>query len=171
MSMNFRMMIVGSALGLMAFSAHAAPPANASAGDGARPGDDAMTCQEIAAELQPYMQQIMPTIQALGASDAQLMQQSRALGEQHRMEAQALAPMATAGALDPTGATKRAYALAVMAQQAKQHAESEALANSPQSKQNKALGDQMAAQGKELQSNARLQRLMQLGQERHCDRR
>jgi hypothetical protein len=168
MSTNLRMTMAGFALGLITVPAYAA----ALQGDGgARPGDETMTCQEIAAGLQPYMQQIVPTIQALGASDAQLMQQSKALGERHKAEDMALAPVATAGALDPTGAAKRAYQLALMAQMAKQNAEKEALANSPQAKENKALGEQMAAQGKELQSNARLQRLMQLGQEKHCDKR
>ena len=45
------------------------------------------------------------------------------------------------------------------------------LANSPLAKQGKAQGDQMAAQAKELQANARLQRLMQLAQDKHCDKR
>ena len=40
--------------------------------DGAKPGDAAMTCEQIAAELAPYAQQIMPNLQALGASQQQL---------------------------------------------------------------------------------------------------
>jgi hypothetical protein len=58
-----------------------------------------------------------------------------------------------------------------MAQMAKEKAENEALANSPLAKQNKAQSDQLAAQGREMQSNARLQRLMELGQAKHCDKR
>jgi hypothetical protein len=136
-----------------------------------QPGDAALSCEEIATELAPYAQQIVPSIQAFGASGAQLMQQSRRLGEQQKAEAEALLPLALAGAVDTTGASKRAYQAALMAQQAKQKAESDALANSPLAKQNKAQGEQMATQATALQSNARLQRLMQLAQEKRCDKR
>ena len=47
----------------------------------------------------------------------------------------------------------------------------EAFANSPLAKQARAQSDQLAAQGQQMQSNARLQRLMQLGQAKHCDKR
>jgi hypothetical protein len=58
-----------------------------------------------------------------------------------------------------------------MAQMAKERGENEALANSPLAKQNKTQADQLAAQGQQMQSNARLQRLMQLGHEKRCDKR
>jgi hypothetical protein len=145
--------------------------AHARAEDGAKPGDAAMTCEQIAAELAPYAQQIVPNLQALGASQQQLYEQSRAMYDKRKAE-HALDPaLATAGAMDPTGAAKRAYAMAVAAQAAKEKAENDALANSPLAQQNRAQAEQLAAQGKELQSNARLQRLMQLGQEKHCDKR
>ena len=138
---------------------------------GGRPGDSTMTCEEIAAELAPYAQQIMPSLQAFGQSTAQLNQQSRAMSDSRRAQEQAVAALFMASAADPTGATKRAGEVAAIAQQAREKAENDALANSPLAKQNKAQGEQMAAQAKELQSNARLQRLMQLGQEKHCDKR
>jgi len=146
-------------------------PSHAEAQEGAKPGDAAMTCEQIAAELAPYAQQLMPNLQALGTSQQQLYEQSRALYEKRKME-HALDPaLATAGAVDPTGAAKMAYAMAAAAQAAKEKAENDALANSPLAQQNRAQGEQLAAQAKELQSNARLQRLMQLGQEKHCDRK
>ena len=80
-------------------------------------------------------------------------------------------PLATAGAVDPTGASKRAYQAALMAQMAKERAENEALANSALAKQNRAQSEQLAAQAKQTQSDARLQRLMQLGQQKRCDKR
>ena len=144
--------------------------AAAADGPGERPGDEAMTCEQIAAELSPYMQQMMPNLQALAASTGQLNQQSRATGEKRKAEEEALAPAATAGAVDPTGASKRAYQAAVIAQHAKEERENQAMLDSKLAQQNKAQGEQLTAQGRELQSNARLQRLMQLAQQKRCDK-
>ena len=143
----------------------------AHAQDGARPGDAAMSCEQVAAELAPYAQQILPSLQALGATQQQLYEQSRALNERRKAEHALEVPMATAAAVDPTGAAAKAYALAVAAQAAKEKAENDALANSPLAQQARQQGEQFAAQGKELQADARLQRLMQLGQEKHCDKK
>ena len=167
--MSMRTMILFAGWTAVATGTAAAAPAPDTSAQ--RPGDAAITCEEIAAELAPYAQQIMPGIQAFGASEAQLMQQSKRLGEQQKAENEALLPLAMASAVDKTGVASRAYQAAVMAQMAKQKAESDALANSPLAKQNKAQGDQMAAQATALQSNARLQRLMQLAQDKHCDKR
>ena len=136
-----------------------------------RPSDDAMTCEQIATELLPYVQQMAPNIQALGATDQQLHAQARQKLEQRRAEEALLTPLATAGALDPTGASKQAYQAALMAQMAKEKGENDAFANSPLAKQNRSQSEQLAAQGQQMQSNARLQRLMQLGQQKHCDKR
>lgn len=136
-----------------------------------RPGDEAMTCEQIATELSPYAQQIVPTIQALGTSQQQLYAQGRQRGEQRRAEEALLLPLAEAGALDPTGASKRAYQAALMAQMAKERSEDQAFINSPLAKQNKAQGEQVAAQAQQMQSNARLQRLLQLAQAKGCDKR
>jgi hypothetical protein len=79
--------------------------------------------------------------------------------------------MATAGALDPTGASKRAYVAAEMAQTARHRSEDTAAANSPLAKQADAQRQQLAAQGEQMQGNARLQRLMQLGHQKGCDKK
>ena len=147
------------------------PPVAAADTGAIRPGDDTMTCEQIAAELVPYMQQVMPNIQTFGTSTQQLNAQSREIDAKRQPERQAVEAMATAGALDPTGASKRAYAAAVMAQQAKEHAENEALANSDLAKQNRAQGEQVAAQASQMKSDERLQHLMQLGQQKHCDKK
>ena len=146
-------------------------PAVAADSSAVRPGDDAMTCEQIATELVPYVQQMAPNIQALGATEQQMHAQARQQLQQRKIEHEALTPLATAGALDSTGAAKQAYQLALMTQMAKEKAENEAFANSPLAKQNKAQSEQLAAQGQQMQSNARLQRLMQLGQAKHCDKR
>lgn len=136
-----------------------------------RPNDDAMTCEQIATELTPYVQQIVPNIQALGKSQQQLYDQSRQRGEKRRAEEAMLTPLAEAGAFDPTGAAKRAYQAALMAQMAKERSEDAAFLNSPLVKQNKAQGEQFAAQAEQMQSNTRLQHLMQLAQQKRCDRK
>jgi hypothetical protein len=137
---------------------------------GTQPGDDTMTCGQIAMELQPYAQQLVPNIQALGATQQQLYQQAQQMGEKRRAEETLLTPLASAGAVDPTGAAKRAYQLALMAQMAKERGENEAFANSPLIQQNKAQSQQLVEQGMHMQSNARLQRLLQLAQAKHCDK-
>ena len=147
------------------------PSVGAEDASGAMPGDDTMTCEQIATELSPYVQQMVPNIQALGTTQQQLYEQGRVLGEKRKMEHEILTPLATAGALDNTGAAKRAYQLALMAQMAKEKSENEALANSPLAKENKAQADQLAGQAQQMQSNARLQRLMQLAKQKRCDKK
>jgi hypothetical protein len=129
-----------------------------------------MTCEQIAMELQPYAQQLMPNIQALGATQQQLYQQAQQMGEKRRAEVALLTPLASAGAVDPTGAAKRAYQLALIAQHAKEQQENAAFANSPLMQQNKAQSQQLVAQGQRMQANERLQHLMQLAQAKHCDK-
>jgi hypothetical protein len=167
MSTILKTMVAGWAVNALLWIA----PVGAADAPATRPGDEAMTCEQIATELSPYVQQMAPMIQALGASQAQLYTQGRQKFEERKMEHAALTPLATAGALDNTGAAKQAYQLALMAQMAKEKGENEAVANSPLAKQSKAQAEQLAAQGQQMQSNARLQRLMQMAQEKRCDKR
>jgi len=148
-----------------------AASAAVSDGPAVRPGDESMTCEQIGAELAPYAQQIVPNLQALGSTQQQLYAQSRQMEQQRRAEAAAIAALAEAGALDPTGASKMALQAAMMAQMAKERAENEAFANSPLAQENKAQMQQLATQGQQLQTNGRVQRLMQLAQDRRCDKR
>jgi hypothetical protein len=133
--------------------------------------DDAMTCQEIAAELAPYAQQMMPNLGALNASNQQML----AYGIEKRNERMpahaALGAAATAAALDPTGASKAAYVAAEAAQHAKERAEDQAFANSEVAQENRARQQTLVAQGQSLQSDAHFQHLWQLSQQKGCGRR
>ncbi|MGE5668018.1 MAG: hypothetical protein ACM338_07470, partial [Betaproteobacteria bacterium] len=70
---------------------------------------------------------------------------------------------ATAAHADPTGIASRAVGQAEFAHQ--EEVARRALV------EDKPLHDRFAAQGQQLQSDARLQRLMQRVQEKHCDAR
>jgi hypothetical protein len=134
-------------------------------------GDESMTCEQIATELAPYVQQMQPNIQALAQSQQQLYAQGRQKYEERKKEHEALASMATIGALDPTGVSKRAYQAAVIAQAAKDRREDEAQINSPLAKQAKAQSEQVVAQGQQMQNDARLRTLMQLAHQKGCDKK
>lgn len=167
-------MSMSGKLTIAAWTASAAlctPAAGAPQTPSVNPGDEAMTCEQIAAELAPYAPQMQPNLQAFATSQQQLYARGREKGEENRKEAALLTPLATAGALDPTGASKRAYAAAESALAAKRKTESEAEANSPLAQQAHAQGEQLAAQGQLLQANARLQRLLQLGQQKRCGKK
>ncbi|MGZ3338758.1 MAG: hypothetical protein ACXU9B_03195 [Reyranella sp.] len=157
--------------GWAASAALCLPAVAAPDSSGARPGDEAMTCEQLAGELVPYMQQMQPNLQALAISQQQQYARGRQMYEQRKAERELLTPLATAGALDPTGASKRAYQAAEMAQTAKEKRENEAEVNSPLAKQANAQREQLAAQGQQMQADARLKRLMQLGQQKGCSRR
>jgi hypothetical protein len=157
--------------GWAVLAALAAPAIAAPQAAGARPGDEAMTCEQIAAELVPYMQQVRPNVQALAVTQQREFEQGQAKHAQRQAEHQLLASLATAAALDPTGAAKRAYMAAEMAQMAKERSEDAAEAASPQAQQAKAQREQVAAQAQALQGDARLQALLQLGQQKGCDRK
>jgi hypothetical protein len=136
-----------------------------------KPVDEAMTCAQIAAEMVPYTQQILPSVRATAMSQRQLNEQATALGEKQRAENNTLAGMWSAGTLDPTGIAKRAAQEAAVALHGKQKAESDALRDSSQYKQTQSNAEQMVAQGRQLEGDSRLQQLMRLGQQKGCDRR
>jgi len=136
----------------------------------AAPINDAMSCEQIAAELSHHAQQLQPTVQALAQSQQQLYKQERETGEKRKVENNVLASMWAGASLDPTGLSKRAAQAATTAQQAKERRENEAFTNSPQFKQATAQGDQLASQSAQLQGDVRLQQLLQLGQQKGCDK-
>jgi uncharacterized protein YfaQ (DUF2300 family) len=136
-----------------------------------RGGDDAMTCEAIATELAPYAQAMAPNLAALGVTQQQQASTAHQRLAQKQAEGMMMEPLATAAATDPTGASKAVYAAAMMAQQAKDRADYEAMANSPQTRQANAQAQALAAQGQAMQSSARIQRLMQLARQKHCDKR
>lgn len=144
--------------------------ARTAVGPGAAPSDDEMSCEQIAAELSRYAQRLKPNVQALAQSEQQLYKQEREMGEKRKVDNQALGLMWAGTSLDPTGISKRAAQAATIAQQAKERRENESFANSPQFKQANAQGEQLAAQSAQMQADDRLQHLLQLGQQKGCDK-
>jgi hypothetical protein len=157
--------------GLAIAAALVAPAWAAPQASGVQASDEAMTCEQIAAELVPYMQQVAPNVQALAVTQQREFEQAQAKHAAREPAHLTLAGMAAATTFDPTGASQRAYTAAVMAQMAKERAEDRAEAASPQAQKAKAQREQIAAQAQTLQADARLQRLMQLGQQKGCDRK
>jgi hypothetical protein len=135
---------------------------------GGKPGDKTMTCQQIAAELSPYMQQIAPNAAALAASG----QEAQALGKRQLAAemptAIGMTAAATASAADPSGLSGKALGQAEMIHQREVWERSMA-ETGPLAEKMRAQTDQLVAQSQQLQSNARLERLLQLAAEKHCD--
>jgi hypothetical protein len=134
---------------------------------GSRPGDAAMTCAQIAQELQPYMQQMSPSITALGQTAQEVKTRGEARNKEAAPEAAAESAAAQATMLDPTGLASKLLGQAQVQRQKErwQRAEAE---DKPLNDKYKAQAEQVAKQGQQMQSDARLQRLMQLAQERNC---
>ena len=142
-------------------------PAVADDVPGAKPGDAAMTCDQIGAELAPYAQQMTPTVAGLAQTGQELNARNQKRLAEAMPEAAALTAAATAAAADPTGIAGRAVGQAEMAMQ-------ERIANQALA-EDKPLADKMNAQmnavvdqAAPLQANPRIQRLMQLAQEKNC---
>lgn len=144
------------------------PRGNAGVDPGAaKPGDAQMTCEQIGAELAPYAQQLRPTVGALNDTNMELKRR----GEKHLAEETPIAAAQTAAsraaAADPTGLSQRAVNRSIEAhqQEARQRYTAE---DKPLADRQLAQAKVVAAQGEQLQSNARIQQLMQLAQEQHC---
>lgn len=142
--------------------------ATAANDDGTMPGDDAMTCDQIAMAMMPYVQQFRGgSTQQLG-QNAQEMQR-RNVKREAELQSEAAADTAAteAGCLGGINAT---CAAASEAQSAREKARNDQI-----QAEDKPLTDQMnpamaalAAQGMAMQQDPRLMRLMQLAQQKHC---
>lgn len=143
------------------------PASGAGDGSGGRLGDADLSCAQIAQELQPYMQRMMPAVAGLGQSAQEMKNRS----EKRQKEAAAMAAEQTArqlvAAADPTGRAGAAVNMRNMAEQqaAARRIEAE---DKPLSDKAMAQGRQVVQQGQALQSDARLQRLLQLAQDKNC---
>ncbi|MBS0516564.1 MAG: hypothetical protein JSS16_13945 [Proteobacteria bacterium] len=140
------------------------------AGDsGARPGDEAMSCAQIASEMQPYAAAMRGNIAALNDTNMQLL----ALGQkqQARDAPQINATTQAAGAACGYVGGPACMA-ATRADQANRDAvkEREAAESKPLRDQNLAQSKTLVAQSQQMQSNERLMHLMQLGHAKGCDR-
>jgi hypothetical protein len=143
-------------------------PAGFGAGEsGSRPGDANMTCGQIAAELQPYMNQMMPSVTALGQTNQELMERNKPRLQEAQAEVAAEAAASSAAMLDPTGLASKVMGQAQAKRQTEVWKRYEA-EDRPLIDKTKTQTDEVLKQSQQIQSDARLQRLMQLGQEKNC---
>lgn len=141
----------------------------AGADDGARPGDEAMSCEQLAVEMKPYADSMRGSLGALNDTNMQLLELGRKqmARDAPRVNATTQAAGATCGFVGGP-----ACVAATQADEANRnaiHAQETAEAK-PLADQQLAQSRTVAAQGQQLQSNARLMRLMQLGHAKGCDR-
>ena len=131
------------------------------------PSDATMTCEQIATELAPYAQQMGPMVGQLNETNQELVARGKARMAQETPYAIGMTAAATAASADPTGVSQKAVNAAMAAHQ--QEVWNRALAeDKPLADRQKAQTSALMAQARQMQSNARLQRLMQLAQEKGC---
>ena len=134
---------------------------------GSRPGDANMTCAQIAAELQPYMQRMSPSMMALGKTSQEVKTRGEARNKEAATESAAETAEARATVLDPTGLSSKIVGQQQAQRQEERWKRAEA-EDRPLNDKYKAQTEQVVKQGQQMQSDARLQRLMQLAQEKNC---
>ena len=143
------------------------PPAIAGDVPGAAPGDDAMTCQQIGIELAPYAQQMGAAFVPLAQTNLELIARNQARMGEYAPAVAAVSAAAVASSADPTGISSKAVGQAEMAMQEQAWnralAEDKPLADRARQQTNAAI-----AQAMPMQSNPRIQRLMQLAMQKNC---
>ncbi len=136
---------------------------------GARPGDESMGCAQIAAEMQPYVASMRGNIAAVNDTNAQLLQlaQMQRARDAPGINATTQAAGAACGFVGGPAcmAATQADQTNRKATMEREKAEAQPLADKQMAQSNA-----LVAQGQALQSNARLMRLMQLGQAKGCDK-
>src|SRR5689334_13767217 len=134
---------------------------------GARPGDESMSCAQIATEMQPYVASMRGNIAAVNETNAQLLQLAQMQRARDAPSVNATTQAAGAACGFVGGP---ACAAATAADQANRNAvkEREKAESKPLVDKQLAQSNALAAQGQAMQSNARLMRLMQLGQSKGC---
>jgi hypothetical protein len=135
--------------------------------------DDNMTCEEIGTELAPYAQQMGASWTLLGQTAQEMKQKSQQIRAEEApkvaaLNAAALAASAAGIANPVAGAVAdRAVNQMVEAEQKSAQAHSETMLKPVRDKMNAQI-QQAMPEAQQLQSNARVQRLMQLAQEKNC---
>ena len=153
---------------LAGLSLLAAVSATAANDDGTRLGDDAMTCEQIAMAMMPYVNQVRGgSTEQLGRNAQELQRRNVAREAELQSEAAADTAAMEAGCFGGINATCAAASEAMSAREAARNAKIQA--------EDKPITDQMgpemaalAAQGHAMQQDPRLMRLMQLGQQKNC---
>jgi hypothetical protein len=135
------------------------------AAQGARPGDDAMTCDQIGMEMQPYAQMMMPSVAAMG----QTAEEMKALQEKQKAAATAqigigMVAGVASSFLPGGGFIAQAQMQAQAAQMERRAAEAKPLQDKMLN-QSSDLANVMAP----MQQDARFQRLMQMAESRCKD--
>ena len=134
---------------------------------GSQPGDENMTCQQIAEELQPYMKLMMPSVTAMGQTE----QEVKSRGEKRVAEALPQAAAESAGAsatlADPTGLASKIYGQGQERRQAERF-QRQAAEDKPLNDKLKGQSEQVVNERMQMKSDARLQQLMQLAQAKNC---
>jgi hypothetical protein len=135
---------------------------------GAQPGDEAMTCEQIGMELAPYAQAMTPNVAALNDTNQELLRRGkRRLAEEAPVVTAETEAAAAASASGVPGAGAAATAAAEAHREAmyqKDKAE-----DAPLAAKQKEQATAVAEQAQAMQANARIMRLMQLAQDKHCD--
>jgi hypothetical protein len=136
---------------------------------GARPGDESMSCAQLATEMQPYVASMRGNVGALNDTNAQLLQLAQMQRARDAPSVNATTQAAGAACGFVGGPACMA---ATQADQANRKAiqEREKAEAKPLADKQLAQSNTLAAQGQAMQSNARLMRLMQLGQAKGCDK-
>jgi hypothetical protein len=134
---------------------------------GAMPGDNAMTCEQIGTELAPYAQQMGGAFTPLAKTGEQVMARGQARMTEYAPTSAAVSAGAMASSLDPTGMASKAYGQAEVAMQ-KQIWDRTLAEDKPLNDQYNRQANAALAQAQAMQSNARIQRLMQLAQQKNC---
>jgi hypothetical protein len=142
-------------------------PAFADDISGAKPGDAAMTCDQIGAELAPYAQQMAPAANALGQTSQEVIARGQKRQAEVLPEVIGLTAAATAADADPTGLATKGVVAAQQALLQREWNRSVA-EDKPLRDQMNAQTNAVVAQGTAIGSDARVQRLMQLAQEKNC---
>ncbi len=166
MSTPSKVLVLAASLGGALWS----PCALAKDPPGAQPGDDKMTCEQIATELMPYVQQMTPIAQAAGASAQELKAKSEKHAAEEAPKLKALSAASIAAGRDPTGLAQRAVNRAI---EAEQKAANERVKADMQPTTDKldAQTQAMMAQAQAMQADPRLMRLMELSQKKGCDKK
>ena len=141
--------------------------AMAAGASGSRSGDANMTCAQIAQELQPYMKEMSPSMMALGQTTQEVKARGEARNKDAAAESAAETTAARATMLDPTGLASKILGQEQVQRQKERWKRAEA-EDKPLNEKYKAQTEQVVKEGQQMQSDARLQRLMQLAQEKNC---
>ncbi len=126
-----------------------------------------MSCGQIAAELMPCMKQMTGSTAALGQTTGEVVERGKQHVAEETPKVTALTAAATAAMADPTGISSRAAGRAEVAGQ--QEAWQRTLAkDKPLNDTMQAQANTVVGQAQHMQSDARLQRLMELAQQKNC---